>query len=202
MVACSSYSAHAHTLRPHGKAARIGGRHQAWECANHRRFVDEGRGRVNRKRDNWGRGERSHECMRITRRIERQRYGCSTQMLIRNRQELFGARYRGSSKSASRFAEGFCRAARAKCPHAPQAGQRASTHCEHASPPVQAIPSLVTDNLRPAKPRLPARDPSHFPQYSNPIAHTDPLRGIHCASHCKFTGPRLQSVKCSIGFRK
>ena len=52
MVACWSCSAHAHTLRPHGKAARIGSRHQAWECANHRRFVDEGQGRVNRSYSN------------------------------------------------------------------------------------------------------------------------------------------------------
>ena len=48
MVACCSYSVHAHTLRPHGKAARVGSRHQAWECANHRRFVAERRDRVNR----------------------------------------------------------------------------------------------------------------------------------------------------------
>src|ERR1700730_10098261 len=50
MVACWWCSAHAHTLRPHGKAARVGGRHQAWECANHGRFVAEGRDRVNRER--------------------------------------------------------------------------------------------------------------------------------------------------------
>lgn len=46
-VACSSCSAHAHTLWPHGKAARVDGLRQEGVCANHRRFVEQGWARVN-----------------------------------------------------------------------------------------------------------------------------------------------------------
>ena len=47
IVACRLCSVHAHTLRPYGNAARVGGLDEVWECANHGPFVDEEHAAVN-----------------------------------------------------------------------------------------------------------------------------------------------------------
>src|SRR5215469_8895443 len=50
IVACRLCSAHAHALRPHGNAARVGGLDEVLECANHGQFVDEEHATVNSPR--------------------------------------------------------------------------------------------------------------------------------------------------------